>query len=98
MYAEADLDYFRSLGDELLSVASGSPDSDSFDDAAFYFIDEYYYICTAHDLANLRYYRDPSDQEAPGRTRPPRSGRPRRSSRRRRRCGSREWSGPSGPP
>lgn len=64
MYAEADLDYFRSLGDELLSVASGSPDSDSFDDAAFYFIDEYYYICTAHDLANLRYYRDPSDQEA----------------------------------
>lgn len=64
MYAEADLDYFRSLGDELLSVASGSPDSDSFDDAAFYLIDEYYYICTAHDLANLRYYRDPSDQEA----------------------------------
>lgn len=64
MYAEADLDYFRSLGDELLSVAAGNPDSDSFDDAAFYFIDEYYYICTAHDLASLRYYRDPSDQEA----------------------------------
>lgn len=64
MYAEADLDYFRSLGEELLSVASGEPDSGSFDNALFYFVDEYDYICTAHDLARLKYYRDPSDQEA----------------------------------
>lgn len=64
MSADVDLDYFRSLGDELLSVASSGPDSYDFDDAVFYFIDEYYYISTAHDLASLRYYRDPSDEKA----------------------------------
>lgn len=64
MSCYVDLDYFRSLGDELLSIASADPDQGDFDDAVFYFVDEYYYIRTALELADLKYYRDPSDAEA----------------------------------
>ena len=50
MYAYSDLDYFRSLGEELLSVAASGPDEEALYDACFAFTDEFYYIRTASDL------------------------------------------------
>ena len=64
MYAYSDLDYFRSLGEELLSVAASGPDEEALYDACFAFTDEFYYIRTASDLRDLEYYRDPSDEAA----------------------------------
>lgn len=64
MDAQADLGYFRDLGERLLAVAAASPGEDELSDACFSFTDEFYYIRTASDLRDLEYYRDPSDAQA----------------------------------
>lgn len=64
MSAGYGLENLYSLGEALLALAASEPEEGELYDACFALTDEYYYLHTASELRDLKYYRDPSDEAA----------------------------------